>query len=294
MIVSENGKTYNIDEESGLVTEASVEDLAEEFRIGNRVEVAGQLGEVVSLTPSVYGPAFGVRFDDGDVAEFAEAQLKHSSVAPPDYESPVEEVLQRFAVYKELPALTNEQISHKEAEARWLNLRAKSLVTDQKLAFSDQNDLSTIVLVTGTDLVEIKELRSKLDENVEYLGKFNRYKIAGEVSGYGASLGMTGDASWLDNAVEDMEVVETTDTDLAARATEVVAALSKEQLEDDEFLKAAASYQQEYLQMDKDQALKFDSYLARARDEKLSEPQPKVASTEKNWDEIDDAAIFFG
>jgi len=291
MIVQENGRYYQIDEETGLVTEAkaedlpegaeviSADDLQEEFRIGDRVEADGALGEIVSITSSVYGPAFGVRFDDGGVDEYPEMALKRSAVEKPDFETPVDEVLQRFEAYQNMPALTNDEIDRKEKEARWLNLRARALCTDSKLAFSSQNDLHHVVLVTREDLNDIDTLREQSADNQEYVASFNRYKVASEFSGYGGALGMKGDASWLDNALEGMEVVETTDTNLAARATEVVASLSREQLENDETVQIAASYQRDYLQLDDDQARKFSSYLESARQERLKEPQEKVAST---------------
>jgi hypothetical protein len=307
MVIQENGKFYHIDDDTGLVSEASSEDfpngtdvlaseeMDEEFRVGDRVKVGTELGEIITVTPSIYGPAWAVRFDNGDIDEYAEGQLEKSAEDKPDFESPIEEMLTRFEEYQNLPALTNDEVDRKASEARWLNLRARSLVTDRKLAFSDQNDLAHIVLVTGTDLVDINELREKLSENQTYLSRFSRSNEKERRGGNGASLGMTGDASWLDDSLEDMEVVETTDKDLAARATEVVAALTKEQLEDNDSLTLATSFQRDYLQMGDDEATKFTSYLERARDDKLKElkdSEPKVASTEENLDDFDASAIF--
>jgi hypothetical protein len=300
MIVRESGKVYELDDETGRVVsvteeEEVIESAAEDFKIGSRVEVEGELGEVVTLVSSWAGVAYGVRFDDGSLDEFQEHQLKLSSVEEkPDYDSPVAEVLDRFSSYQESPQYTNEEITEKEREARWLNLRARSLVTDSKLALSQQNDLGRVVIVTGNDLSELKELRSRSEDSETYLSSLSRYALSKEVNGYGASLGMKGDTSWLDMGAEGMEVVETTDSDLAARATEVVAALSREQLEDDEFMRVASSYQQEYLQMTEEQVAKFDSYLAAAKKDRLKNlGEAKTASTEEeNLDDFDTTQLF--
>jgi hypothetical protein len=293
MLVREGDKLYNVDEETGLVTEAS-EPEDDDLRIGDRVEVEGELGTVISITASLYGPAFGVRFDSGEVDEYPEPLLKSSSVEAPDRETPVKEVLSRFSSYEEMPVFTNDEISVKEREASWLNRRAKSLVTDSTLSLTEQNELGHVVLVTANDLLDLKERHTSTEESDRYVRQFNRYNISDEVGSGGVVLGMTrGDTSWLGGALEGMEVVETTDKDLAARAAEVVAAFSKEQLEDDNFMRLAASYHHEYLQLETDEAKKFDSYLVTAKKEKLRDlPEEKTASTDSDLDDIDPAAIF--
>lgn len=300
MIVEENGKRYDIDEKTGLVREASVvpevdeSEYADELRINDRVEVGGKTGTIISLTASIYGGAYGVRFDDGSVDEYGPQALKHTSVEEPVYDGPYAELLGRFAQYEELPAYTNDEINSKEKEARFLNLRAKSLASDSKLSLNDQKELGRIVLVTGNDLIDLKTARENSEETTAYVSRFNRYHIASEVSGYGAGLGLKGDASWLNNALEDMEVVETTDADLAARAAELVAAFSKAQLEDDDFMHTASSYHRGYLQMTDEQSKKFDSYLARARQERIAElpsESTKEASAD-NLDDFDTSALF--
>lgn len=297
MIVRESGKIYNLDDETGRVIDVQEEEVlegaAQDIKLGSRVEVDGELGEVITVTSGIYGIAYGVKFDDGAVDEFGEGQLKISVVEKVDYDSPVAEVLARFSKYEEAPTYTNEEIEAKEREARWLNLRAKSLSTDSKLGLSQQNDLGRVVIVTGNDIVELRDLKERSDETEEYLSSFSRYSLSSEINGYGASLGMKGDTSWLEMGAEGMEVVETTDADLAARATEVVANLSREQLEDDDFLKEAASYQYKYLQMTEAQQTKFDSYLASAREERAKRlPEQKVASTEENIDDFDASQLF--
>lgn len=94
MIIKENGKLYNIDEETGLVTEASdieepsdvieADELAQEFRTGDRVAVGDEEGTIISIISSIYGPSFGIRFDDGSIDEFLEDRLAHVETSEPD------------------------------------------------------------------------------------------------------------------------------------------------------------------------------------------------------------------
>lgn len=300
-IVKENGVTYTIDDDTGIVVSAvksaePIQELDDELRIGDRVEVDNDTGQVVSIVSSVYGPAFGVRFDDGSVDEYLETQLTRTTVEAPIFASPLDEILTRFANYEELPGYTNIELDVKEKEARFLKLRAAAMRSDPALAIADQHQLSKIVLVTGSDLDNIKEARlnAERDENKQYLGKFNQYRIATDISSMGASLGMNGDASWLDD-VDEIDVIETTDADLAVRAADVVARLTREQLENDEFMTLVASYQHQYLQTeDGNREQKFASYLEQARKERLKElPQQeqKQASTD-GLDDAPDAALF--
>lgn len=294
MVVEENGKLYNIDEETGLVTEAStvdVEGLDEEFRLGDRVEVTGSVGEIVSIVPSYYGISFGVRFDDGDFDEFLEGQLKRSSEERVIYPTPHAEVMARFAAYQQLPTYTNDELDAKESEAKWLRLRATTLVADKTLTLGEQNELGSVLITANQDLRDIQELRVNTEENQKYLSSFNRYKLGDSFSG-GAGIGGKDDASWLEDATDGMEVVETTDTDLAARATEVVSVLNREQLQDDEFMSVAGSYQHKYLQLTPEQAKQFDSYLAQAREVRIKDlPEQKTASVEYNLDDATDIFI---
>lgn len=302
MIVSEGGKLYNIDDETGLVTEASIdespdsvsrEELDAEFRIGDRVDVDGDTGTIIAITASMYGPAFGIRFDDNTIDEYPESKLASTTAEAVEFDGPITEVLARFANYQVLPALTEDEMNRKEAEARWLNTHAKAHVTDNKLSLSDQNDLNHIVLATATDLYDLKDLRVNLASNQEYLKQFNRYKIADEFVGGGDSMGHKGDMSWIES-VDAPEVVDTTDEELAARAAEMVTTLSAEQLADDEFMAIAASYQNEYLQNGTDRADKFARFLSLARTDRLAELKGRKveAKTDDGLDDINDAALF--
>lgn len=302
MLIQENGKLYNIDEDSGLVTEASlvteeVTDLDEEYRLGDRVEVVGSVGQIVSMVPSYYGVAFGIRFDNGDFDEFTEGQLKRSVAEKKTYDSPIMEIFERYDAYNEMPAYTAEELDRKEAEARWLNLNATTLRAHASSGMPDPK-LDEIVMTTQSDLRDIKEHRenAETEDNKEYLSSLNKYKLAEDIGSYGGALGGHDDASWLLEGTEGMEVVETTDTDLATRATEVVSSLTREQLEDDDFLALVSSYQREYLQIadaNSDQGKAFASYLLQARKDRLEElpAEQKTASVEYNLDDATDIFI---
>lgn len=94
MIIKENGKLYNIDEETGLVTETSfdsepeevvvVEEFQDDFRTGDRVAVDNEEGTIISIISSVYGPAIGIQFDDGSIDEYPEERLSRVQTEEPD------------------------------------------------------------------------------------------------------------------------------------------------------------------------------------------------------------------
>jgi hypothetical protein len=299
MIIEENGKQYHIDEETGLVTEASVvtepdvvvEEMQNEFRIGDRVSINDELGTVISIIGSVYGPAIGVRFDDQSIDEFSEEQLSHVDIPAPDYETPVKEVIERYAAYQELPIYTSDEIETKTQEGRWLNLRAKSLITDTKLPLGDQVELDKIVLATGTDLLDLKHLASVEDD--EYAEKLttNRWSIGDQFLSR-ASMGTSEDASWVSGALEDMET--TTDEDLAKRAQEMVSLLPEDKLEDEAFVALASSYQEEYLFVTEEQAEKFKELVKHAIEFRQQELNTKVASTEEpdDLDDFDTSSLY--
>ena len=303
MIIKENGKLYHIDEETGLVTEASidqapedvveVEELDQEFRTGDRVTVGNEEGTIISIISSVYGPAFGVVFDDGGIDEFPEDRLSRVESEEPDYETPVKEVLARYATYETLPSYTREEIDVKMAEARNLNLRAKALITDSKLAFSDQVELDRVVLATGTDLQDFQVLRDSSEANEEYLSQFadSRFELAPEFRNT-ASYGASDDASWVDSAFNDIEA--TTDADLAVAAQEMVDRLTIEQLQDDEIVSLSSSFQTDRLVADEEQTEKFAGYVKEARAKRLdAHTEVKEAAVEDtDLDDFDTSALY--
>jgi hypothetical protein len=296
MLIEEQGKLYNIDEETGLVTEASLVEDAEsldqdDFRLGSRVEVQGHAGEIVSMVPSIYGVAYGVRFDDGDFDEFSDGQLTHSAVEQKSYDSPTEAVFGRYNDYLKLPLDNRVDAERKENEARWLNENANALRSALAGAGRVDPKLDEIFMTTRTDLHDLTDIMQSVEANQTYLSSFNKYKLAENVGGHGSYLGGRDDSSWLDT-VDVPEAKEVTDVDLAARATEVVSSFNKEQLKDDGFMSLAVSYQLGYLGLDQDKAHQFTEYLTQARDARLKEmPEVKTASTDFNLDDATDIFV---
>jgi hypothetical protein len=297
MIIEENGKVYNLDPEKGIVTEAATKEVGleepkmtenlEPLGVGTQVESEGKLGEIVSRTNSMYGDAYGVRFEDGSFDELERDNLKVSTSQPVTFNSPLEEVKSRYAAYQELPAFTSEELEVKDKEARFLNLRAKSLISVKGTPFSDQRTLDEIIVTTGTDRLDIKEAQQNLhyEQEKTYLDRSSRFTLSNEVDLSGPAIGRTGDASWLDEALADYE--DHSDAELAERATEVVSGFSHEQLSNEEFVRTAASYQAEYLGLSGLQLQKFTGYLELARLDQLKRPEKKVAKVEEDTTDLD-------
>jgi hypothetical protein len=303
MIIEENGKLYNIDDETGLVTEASLveaheEDVivAEEYqdlRVGDRVSVDGDEGKIVTIISSMYGPAFGVQFDDNSFDEYPEEKLSRVQTDDVDYETPLKEVQARFAAYEQTPAYTREEIVAKETEARNLNLRAKALITDQKCSYADQVELDRIILTTGTDLKDYQVLKDSEEANQEYLDSFkdSRFELAEQFKST-SSYGAVDDASWVDSAFHDIE--ETDDVDLATAAIEMVDAMSIDHLKDDEMVSLASSFQTERLVATDEQKETFANYVEQARQDRLSNhTEVKEASVEDTLDDDFDASALY-
>jgi len=298
MQITENGKVYNYDPDLGLVVEASVEDTTpvRGIEAGDRVEVEGRTGRTLGYTPSMYGQAWAVQFDDGTIGEYSLESLAHSDTDPVEFETPISEVLARYATYEEQPAITTEEIEAKTAEARWLNLRAKSLIQQGISANADLMDMHTVVASTTTDLIDLADMltTARVASDQKRLSSLNQFRFAKEIIS-NQTMGSKSDASWLDDAIDGMEVVEMTDSDLATVATDMVSHFNSSQLKDDTFLADAASYQVEYLNMDDAQRSKFSRYVDAARNERLANfPKPaKTASVEdENLDDFDTTALF--
>jgi hypothetical protein len=304
MLVEENGKVYEIDPATKTVVAAAtskdqLEEVVEpvaELRVGDRVEAEGKLGKVILKSNSMYGEVIGVRFDDDTIGEYLEEHVSRSEVEEINHETPVHEVVSRFEAYKELPAFTRDELEAKAKEARWLNLRAKSLVTDSKLPFSEQQALDHVVIITGTDALDLREATDKLDAE-DRMGelKGTSYRLELGEGAAAPTMGVKGSGGidWLDDIL-DTELPETTDGDLASRAIETVAQFSRDQLGDEDFVRTASSFQREYLSGNDEQAEKFDRYFEEARKERLAETpkEPKVAKTDDNLDDFDATALF--
>jgi hypothetical protein len=305
--VIEGGKRYVIDDK-GLVIEAAVveesqEETVEEqpLALGDRVEVAGQLGEIVSRISGVYGMTYGVRFDDGLLGEYLDDVISRTEVEKVKWDTPIEQVKADWEEYQKLPGITADEIDQKSALARKINITAKALVTDSKTSLSDQVVLDQMVIVTGTDLLDLKEARERvsLDREASYLEALPKYKIPNEVL---AMQGMSReDASWLHTAAEDAET-EVNDFDweshLASEASSSVRSLTIEQLESDSFMEEVANYRlaSQPLGLTDEKRELFANLLVEARkaaiEARKAEGEVRTAAVEEDLSDFDTSALY--
>lgn len=298
-VIEENGKLYTIDEDSGLVVEAkeaeqkvaSTEDQTP-LALNERVEIEGRLGKVISRIPSVYGMVLGVRFDDGSTDEYIEDEVRRSTEQPMRFDTPIDQVKSDWDKYQELPSYTLEQITGKSRLARSLNVTAKALVTDQRTSLSDQVLLDSIVISTGTDILDMKDQTERLTVDENYAENMPQYSIPSEI--VGGSEFIQSDASWIALAAEDTSEYHSNfnwDSHLAAEALKATAPLDTEQLESDEFIEAVAGFREDAMPVGYNQelSLRFRDLLEEARKERLSERSAaKLARTASVTEELTD------
>lgn len=315
MIIEENGKLYNIDEATGLVTlaataEVGLEDeptLPEtpwqsvtEFHGGERVEVDGNGGHVVNVTSSMYGDAIAVRHDDGRVEEYPVEVVKFANNPALRSDNPIEAIREQYTAYEALPAITAAEIAHKSKVAKQLLADTKAILL-RTSAVGDAAVLDSMAFRLAADLKDFEDSAELLlmADNAEYLSSQPRYRTAENFSSPAPNLGVrsnAADASWLELEDENFVYAETSDADMAARAAETVAYFSRAQLEDDSFIADAASFQAGYLGVndDPEKRARFASYIERARQEKLAEPvkEAKVAAVDEDVTDFDATALF--
>jgi hypothetical protein len=294
--IEENGKVYSVDEDTGLVVEARE---SEDFNLSDRVEVDGVPGKVISKTTSVYGPVVGVRFDSGETGEFLAQDLNHTSVEPIRFDTPLDQVKADWERYQELPGYTLEQVEDKARLARSLNVTAKALVTDRRTALSDQVLLDSIVISTGTDLLDMKEQVERLTVGESYSDNLPRYNIPNEI--ISSSSYSKDDASWLGLAAEEAKNdVDTFDWDsfLTSEALRATASLTKEQLESNDFMEAVASYSEERMPVGFNGNLReqFNDLLTEARHDALAareaSAQTRTAKVVEELADFNDAQLY--
>jgi len=298
-LLVQDGDKYYIIDDNKVVASLSKEEFDKlqtpkenpSFGLGDRVTHRDQPGNVISVTASIYGDTIGVRFDDGSVNEFAPSQLVASETERPAFSSAVQELIYDFDQYSVLQANTLEELEIKEREARALNLRATSLIKDEKLALADRVELDKVATSTNVDSVDFKENKEllRLAENADHFNRFNQYHVDNEFHGYGSSWGSTDDASWLD----DIEIIsaKTEESHLASLARDTVAHLSKDQLSNDDFMNEVRDYTFDRLRPEDHD--KFTLLLESAAQMRLGEFEnmPKEASAE-DYDDVDDSALF--
>lgn len=281
--IIENGKRYDI--EDGQVV-AAVEAEAEEvieLKAKDRISHGKKIGTIIGLVPSVYGSTAVVRFDDGSIDELLLEDLVHSTekLASNVDENDLEAV---YASYVDLPTDTAEEIEEKAARARELNLRAKALATNGKSALADQIVYDRIVTATAVDIMDLKDAAMFAHASEQrYLETQPRYRLPEQISN---AFGMNGggDASWLADAAEEMDLDNPADGQLAARANATVNSLTREQLADDTFAALALGYARDTISSDEPSKDKFADLFAEARKQKLAAPVPKTASVKSPVD----------
>lgn len=298
--VTENGKTYTIDD-NGLVIEAKVEESVaaiefeeEPLRINDRVEIDGRLGKVVTYTASVYGDAIAVRFDDGDLGEYLASDLERTSEESIYFDTPIEEVKADWKTYQEMPEFTLSEVDVKAAAARRINVTAKSLVTDSRTPLSDRVELDHMILATGTDLYDLRDKAERLNvvEHKDYLDRLPKYRMAEEFApGHSYS---REDVSWVlasaETAQEELGNIDW-DAFLTNEALKATSRLSSEQLQNDDFMKEVVGYREETMPVgyDTEKKAKFRQLLEQARATALTEQEVKhVAKTAKVAEELED------
>lgn len=309
--VTENGTVYHIDD-NGMVRTTSVENeattevpdlefTAEPLRIGDRIEAEGKLGKVATRSPSVYGDSIGVKFDDGTFEEYLASDLERTAEDEIVYDKPIDEVRADWTTYQTLPEYTLEDVDNKAAIARRLNVTAKALITDSRTPLGDRIDLDHIVLVTGTDLYDLREKAERItvDDHSDYLESLPKYEMDSEFQPYTSR--SKEDVSWLmamaEDATEELGNIDWTQhlTDEALKAT---ARLTAEQLENDQFMQAVAGYREDAMPMgfDDGKRSEFKTLLEEARQVALNERKAqrvaKTAAVEDDLADFDASALF--
>ena len=131
--IVEDGKRYVINDE-GIITEAAVEEISKEEDVveaqplsrGDRVEVEGRLGEVITHDPyGLYGPTFGIRFDDGDHGAYLEDVISKTEVEKVQYDTPISQLKADWEEYQKLPGITADEIDEKSAILTHTNAHIK-------------------------------------------------------------------------------------------------------------------------------------------------------------------------
>jgi hypothetical protein len=306
--VTENGKTYTIDDH-GMVVQASVVEPEIKFEesadaplsLNERVEAEGRLGHIVSRMSTVYGTTVGVKFDDGSFESLLEEHVKRSEVEQVRYDKPIDEVKADWETYQKMPDYTPDELDEKSVIARRLNVTAKALITDPRTPLSDQVTLDHIVLATGTDLYDMRERVAAYDEQSEseYLASQPKFHLPEAITP--STSRSREDVSWLLVAAEDVQDETDSfdwDSHLTNEALSATARLTEEQLSSDDFMTSVASYRDDSMPRgyDDEKKAKFRTLLESARTaaltERTSQRTAKTAKVEEDLADFDTSALF--
>jgi hypothetical protein len=249
-IVEREGRAYLLEGGKVVKSAASASELLPEsetppvFSVGDRVEADGSLGKVVSKMNTIYGEQYGVRQDDGEAYSFYAESLKHSETEEPRYESPIDQILAEADTFEAMPSDTLDQIEAKSEVGRELNLRAKALITDDKLPFTERVKLDAVVSGTQVDLDYLaNDKESALLSAYEDEQKIKATSVTIDEPTFGVSSFTTDDASWLEDAAEDAERevqanLSGADATLVETAVKLVEGMPEGLLRDDDTVEA--------------------------------------------------------
>lgn len=261
---------------------------------GSRVSHREKEGTVISIVPGLYGDTYGVKFDNGNVVEFLADQLAPVESAAPIYLSSVDAINADYIDYEVVPANTYDELEEKTRIARSLNLRAKTLILDSKISMNDRVKLDEIITSTSADIRDFKEGQLHLQEIEQsaYLARSPKYKINDEFIGWGsqARTKTDEDISWVSDIDSEFESAD--DATLVSLASEAIKSLSREQLQDENFIEEVKYYNT--LKLPNEVAPRFAKFLREAVSMKLAEPVEKVAKTSsvESFDDVADEALF--
>jgi len=293
MSSDEEEEEWKEDEEA----ETSSEDTSSEKKglgKGSRVSHREKEGTVISMVPGIYGDTFGVKFDDGKVAEFLSEQLTAVESEKQIYLSSIEEIVSDHIEYDLAPANTLDELEGKTRVARSLNLRAKGLIVGSKISMNERVQLDNIITSTSADIRDFNEGTSHLQE-IEaeaYLARSPKYKINDEFIGWGsqARTKTDEDVSWLNDVDTEFDI--TSDPKLIAIASNSVGSLTREQLENDDFMKEVHYYSA--LNLPAEASPRLASFMKAAAKMRLEEPIQSIAkqASVESFDDVDDAALY--
>jgi hypothetical protein len=205
------------------------EDEKSASTVGARVEADGRLGTVVATLDTIYGDSVAVRMDgDGEIETYFPEDLKTSSEDPIEYESATAEVLADHEKHAEMPAETLEEVRSKLASAKALRLRARSLVTDEKIGFADRVKLDAVISAVAVDEYDLAEDEATLAVANGDGALANRPRVEQRYQLEGASGGgaiAREDGSWIGLVDDDFTEEEER---IAAEATVKEAAAEEE------------------------------------------------------------------
>ena len=307
-IVEREGRAYLLEDGKVVKSAATVAELSPEsetppvFNVGDRVEAGGKLGKVVSKMNTIYGEQFGVRDDEGEAFSFYAEDLSPSEEPEPVYDSPVDSILVEADAFEGMPADTLEQIEAKEAKGRELNLRARALVTDDKLPITERVKLDSVISNTAVDLDYLANDKENaiLSAHQDELAAMPKFEIDSSVSG--TSEFTTDDASWLGEVADQMEAEAGEidhDTLLTEAAVDLIEKMEPGLLADDDTVmeQSHATFMAVTAGLDEDtkadKLLKFNEQIRTSRYERLEDLKEAALDPEEDEDELgDDSSLF--